>query len=90
VSTIKPIEGWDRERGRRDSRGWPFDSQPINRLQLVIHVDNAPSRRVAEKCGYTREATAREAWYHTGQWCNVDVFTITRAEYAQRRTRWVT
>jgi len=65
--------------------GWLFDGQPINRLQLVIHVDNAPSHRVAEKCGYTKQATAREAWYHKGKWHDVDVFTITRAEYERRR-----
>ena len=66
--------------------GWLFDGQPINRLQLVIYVENAPSHRVAEKCGYTKEATAREAWYHKGKWRDVDVYTITRSEVERRRS----
>ena len=64
---------------------WLFDSYSLNRLQLVIHVDNVASHRVAEKCGYTKEATAREAWYHKGRWHDVDVFTIKRIDYDQRR-----
>ncbi|HEY2915679.1 MAG TPA: GNAT family protein [Candidatus Limnocylindrales bacterium] len=65
--------------------GWLFDSYPLNRLQLVIHVENAASHRVAEKCGYTKETTARGAWYHKGAWQDVDVFTMTRAQFDQRR-----
>jgi RimJ/RimL family protein N-acetyltransferase len=60
--------------------GWLFDSQPINRVQLVIHVDNVGSRRVAEKSGFTKEATAREAWYHKGAWHDVDIYVMTRVE----------
>jgi [ribosomal protein S5]-alanine N-acetyltransferase len=65
--------------------GWLFDSQAINRLSLSVHVDNIGSRRVAEKCGFTNEATAREAWYHKGKWHDLDVFTLTRAESDERR-----
>ena len=65
--------------------GWLFDSQAINRLSLTVHVANIGSRRVAEKCGFTKEATAREAWYHKGKWHDLDVFTLTRAESDERR-----
>ena len=65
--------------------GWLFDSQAINRLSLSVHVDNIGSRRVAEKCGFTKEATAREAWYHKGKWHDLDVYTLTRAESHERR-----
>lgn len=60
--------------------GFLFDTEPINRLRLTVHVDNVGSRRVAEKCGFTKEGTSREAWYHKGRWHDIDVFTLTRAE----------
>ena len=65
--------------------GWLFDSQAINRLRLTIHVDNVSSHQVAEKRGFSREATSREAWYHKGRWHDVDVYTMTRAESDERR-----
>jgi RimJ/RimL family protein N-acetyltransferase len=65
--------------------GWLFDTQPINRLRLTIHVDNVGSHRVAEKCGFTTEGMSREAWYHKGKWHDIDVYTLTRAESDQRR-----
>ena len=67
--------------------GWLFDSQSMNRLNLVIHVDNIGSHRVAEKCGFTKEATSREAWYHNGKWHDMDVYILTRAESHARRAR---
>jgi [ribosomal protein S5]-alanine N-acetyltransferase len=65
--------------------GWLFDSQPINRMRLVIHIDNVGSRRVAEKCGFAKEGTSREGWYHKGKWHDVDVYSLTRAECDARR-----
>jgi ribosomal-protein-alanine N-acetyltransferase len=65
--------------------GWLFDTQPINRLRLTIHVDNVGSHRVAEKCGFTKEGTSREAWYHKGRWYDIAVYTLTRAESDERR-----
>lgn len=64
---------------------FPFDTQPMNRLRLTIHVDNVGSRRVAEKCRFTNEGTSREAWYHRGRWHDIDVCTLTRAESDERR-----
>ncbi len=40
-----------------------FQADPgILRLTLLIHSGNAASLRVAEKCGYKREGTLRNAW----------------------------
>lgn len=61
--------------------GWLFDTGQMNRLRINAHVDNKGSRRVAEKSGFTQEATARASWYNRGQWHDVAVFTITRAEF---------
>jgi len=52
---------------------------------VTIHVDNAGSHRVAEKCGFIKEGTSREAWYHKGKWHDIDVYTLTRAESDERR-----
>ena len=65
---------------------WLFDTQPINRLHLTIHVDNIGSHRVAEKCGFIKEGMSREAWYHKGKWHDIDVYTMTRVESDERRS----
>jgi len=65
--------------------GWLFDTGQMNRLRANVHVDNKASRRVCEKSGFTLEATARAAWYNRGQWHDVVVFTITRAEFEELR-----
>jgi RimJ/RimL family protein N-acetyltransferase len=36
-----------------------FDRKKTNRIRLIIHPDNVASKRVAEKCGYRFEGTAR-------------------------------
>src|SRR5688572_29752826 len=43
-----------------------FESTKVNRLQLVMAVENTASRRVAEKCGFTHEGTLRGAFYCAG------------------------
>ncbi len=57
-----------------------FLSQRINRLELRIMPDNAPSKRVAEKCGYQFEGTARGGMFHHGEYRDMDVYAILRAE----------
>jgi RimJ/RimL family protein N-acetyltransferase len=62
-----------------------FDVYQMNRLALYIHPDNAASLRVAQKCGFTKEATAREAWYNRGRWTDIDMYVLTRRESEARR-----
>ena len=38
---------------------WGFTELGAQRLELLIGVDNEPSKRVAEKCGYQREGVLR-------------------------------
>lgn len=57
-----------------------FAQRKVNRIRLVIHPGNRASRRVAEKCGFICEGTARGAWYHRGSNHDVDVYAILRHE----------
>lgn len=57
-----------------------FGRKKINRIRLVIHPDNAASRRVAEKCGFTHEGTARGAWFHQGKNHDVEIYSLLRGE----------
>ena len=53
-----------------------FESKRMNRIRLVIHPDNRASRRLAEKCGFKHEGTARGAWYHRGKHRDVEIYAI--------------
>lgn len=53
-----------------------FEAKRMNRIRLVIHPDNAASRRIAEKCGYRHEGTARGAWYNRGRHHDVEIYAI--------------
>ena len=53
-----------------------FETKRMNRIRLIIHPDNTASRRLAEKCGFTHEGTARGAWYNKGQHHDVVIYSI--------------
>lgn len=53
-----------------------FESKRFNRIRLVIHPDNAASRRLAEKCGFRHEGRARGAWYHKGKHQDVEIYAL--------------
>lgn len=57
-----------------------FETKRMNRLRLIIHPDNAPSRRVADKCAFKHEGTARGAWFNNGKHQDVEVYAILRDE----------
>jgi RimJ/RimL family protein N-acetyltransferase len=57
-----------------------FETRTVNRIQLCIHPDNVPSRRVAEKLGFTHEGTARGAWFQRGKHQDMEVYSILRDE----------
>jgi RimJ/RimL family protein N-acetyltransferase len=60
-----------------------FDTTKTNRVQLVIHPDNAASRRIAEKNGYRHESTMRGAWYNDGAYHDVEVYAVLRHEHGR-------
>ena len=61
-----------------------FDTEPINRAFMVIHVDNKASQRLAEKAGFRQASREREAWKHKGVWHDVYRYDVTRREFDER------
>ena len=53
-----------------------FESKRVNRIRLVIHPANLASRRLAERCKFQHEGTARGAWYHEGKHQDVEIYAI--------------
>jgi ribosomal-protein-alanine N-acetyltransferase len=61
-----------------------FQVKRINRLELRIHPDNLASIRVAEKCGFALEGTARGIWYHRGRHHDLHVYALLRTDWVPR------
>ncbi len=53
-----------------------FGTKPIQRLQLMVAEGNIPSWKVAEKCGYTHEGTARKAMFSKGRYLDLRMYSI--------------
>jgi [ribosomal protein S5]-alanine N-acetyltransferase len=57
-----------------------FDLKPIHRIQVQAEPGNPGSRRVAEKCGFKYEGTARCALISRGKPADIDVFSLVRSD----------
>ncbi len=57
-----------------------FATKKQERIQLVIVPENAPSRKIAEKCGFTLEGTARGAFFNHGRSQDVLVYSLVRSD----------
>ena len=57
-----------------------FATKKEHRIQLVIVPGNAASRRIAEKCGFALEGTARGAFFNDGRSQDVLVFALLRTD----------
>ena len=57
-----------------------FKNRLVNRIHLCIHADNRPSRRVAEKCGFTLEGTMRGVWFQGGRHQDMLMYSLLREE----------
>jgi [ribosomal protein S5]-alanine N-acetyltransferase len=51
-----------------------------HRIHLVIVPENEASRRVAEKCGFVREGTARGAFFNHGRNHDVLLYSLLRTD----------
>jgi RimJ/RimL family protein N-acetyltransferase len=57
-----------------------FATKKQERIQLVIVPDNAASLRIAAKCGFTLEGTARGAFFNDGRSQDVLLFSLLRTD----------
>ena len=57
-----------------------FENKRMNRIRLIIHSENVASRRLAERCRFKHEGTAKGAWYNGGRHHDVEVYAILHAD----------
>lgn len=57
---------------------WARKNTDLNRLEVIVAVDNRPSQRVAEKAGATKEALARSRLYLHGRFYDACIYTFLR------------
>lgn len=57
-----------------------FATKKEHRIHLVIAPGNAASRRIAEKCGFTFEGTARGAFFNEGRNQDVLLYSLLRTD----------
>ena len=57
-----------------------FGAKKKHRIQLVIVPENAASKRIAEKCGFTHEGRIRGAFFNDGRNHDVDLFGLLRTD----------
>jgi RimJ/RimL family protein N-acetyltransferase len=57
-----------------------FGAKKQHRIQLVIVPENAASRRIAEKCGFVLEGTARGAFFNGGRNQDVLIYSLLRTD----------
>ncbi len=57
-----------------------FATKKQHRIHLVIVPENAASRRVAEKCGFVLEGTARGAFFNDGRNHDVLLYSLVRTD----------
>lgn len=58
----------------------PHSNRAVNRIRLTIATDNIASRRVAEKAGYTHEATMRGTVYNRGRFLDQELYSMIRSD----------
>lgn len=57
-----------------------FAVKKEHRIHLVIVPENAASRRIAEKCGFTLEGTVRGAFFNDGRNQDVLLYSLLRTD----------
>ena len=57
-----------------------FQSTKIHRVQLIIADGNIASEKVAQKCGFTYEGTARQAMFARGKHRDMKLYSLLRDE----------
>ena len=60
---------------------WAFDELPLERIELLIDVENSPSEIIAQRCGYTREGVLRWTYLKPGLRSDTIVYSKLRREH---------
>jgi RimJ/RimL family protein N-acetyltransferase len=60
--------------------GWIFENLPIERIGIAADPENAASRRVAEKAGFTFEGVLRSWVVNKGRRCDAAMYSLIRGE----------
>lgn len=58
---------------------WARANTGLNRLEVVVAVENYPSSRVAEKNGAVLEGIAKARLYNNGQYLDAKMYAITQS-----------
>jgi len=61
---------------------WGFSHTELERLEIVVAVENLRSQRVAEKAGALREGTVRSRLLLHGRFCDAVLYSIIRSSHA--------
>jgi RimJ/RimL family protein N-acetyltransferase len=59
---------------------WAFDALPVDRISIVIQQGNEPSRRLAERAGYTYEGILRSYTLIKGRRHDMAMYSLLREE----------
>lgn len=60
---------------------WAFEELPLERIELLIDVENPASEVVAQRCGYTREGVLRWTYLKPGLRSDTIVYSMLRREH---------
>jgi len=66
--------------------GLGFETMGLHRILMRIGVGNHPSRRVAEKLGFSYEGIAREELLVRGRWMEHEVYSLLEQEWQRCKT----
>ncbi len=64
-----------------------FRHTAVNRVEAHTDVENLGEQRALEKAGFTREGTVRGAQWRAGGWHDGYLYSVLRAEWAERPDR---
>ncbi|MBP3646405.1 MAG: GNAT family N-acetyltransferase [Clostridia bacterium] len=63
---------------------YAFRTLGLERVELEVHMDNAPALACYRKAGFTLEGVKRHAFFTDGRFCDVGVMSVLREEYEAR------
>jgi RimJ/RimL family protein N-acetyltransferase len=69
----------------RQLTAWAFDELDAQRIVLIVDIDNAASRRVAERGGYVREGVMRSLYIKPGVRRDAELWSLLPGDRAEQR-----